>query len=642
MPTMSIRLVRSPVSGIGETWAESSGSAHADTMPRRHPEVLYDGVMTDQVQILSDGDSCWLAVVGDNVSPSASTRVHALRRAVEALHPAWLVETVPGYCSLGMIVQPLQASQGEVEELVSRAARNPIAIPPLPHGTVTIPVCYGGEYGPDMETVCRHSGLSEQEVVRQHAATGYQCSMLGFLPGFPYLMGLDPLLATPRLETPRTAVPAGSVGIAGAQTGIYPISSPGGWNIIGRTPLTLFDPLREQPSLIQTGDAICFSSISPEEFEELSSHQFTHYPQICDAIGHDKTGCDVLEPGMMTTVQDDGRWGLQHLGVPVSGAMDHQALALGNLLVGNKAGTAALEITLSGPHLAFATDVLVALTGADMGLQVDGRDAPVWTAILVRAGSILSMTGPAGPGCRAWLCIAGGIDVPEVLGSRSTLLRSSLGGYEGRALRMGDCLHLHPLAQEARRLEGLSCPAALWPSTAVDMPVPVLPGPQADALTPAAREAFLDGLWTAGNSSDRMGYRLEGPQLTLTGNADIVSEVVPEGAVEVTGSGLPIIMLADRQTTGGYAKPFIVASAALGWLAQCRPGDTVHFRICSLDEARELLEEQSSARKELAILQAVWRQSRTGGTLQMTVNGTERKVDWQDVTPLEANDEHTG
>ncbi|MCX6084859.1 MAG: 5-oxoprolinase subunit PxpB [Caldiserica bacterium] len=598
--------------------------------------------MTGQVQILSDGDSCWLVAVGDDVSPSTSARVHALRRSIEALHPAWLVEMVPGYCSLGMIVQPLRVLQGEVEQLVSRATRDAVAIPPVLPGTVTIPVCYGGAYGPDMEMVCRHSGLSEREVVRRHATTGYRCSMLGFLPGFPYLMGLDPLLATPRLETPRTAVAAGSVGIAGAQTGIYPVSSPGGWNIIGRTPLALFDPLREQPSLVQAGDTICFSSISSEEFEEQLSHQFTHYPQICDDFECDERGCNVLEPGMMTTVQDDGRRGLQHLGVPVSGAMDCQALALGNLLVGNKAGTAALEITLSGPRLAFTTDVLVALTGVDMGLQVDGRDAPAWTAILVRAGSILSMIGPNGPGCRAWLCIAGGIDVPEVLGSRSTLLRSSLGGYEGRALHVGDCLHLRPLAQEARRLEGFSCPVALWPSTAVDMPVPVLPGPQADALTPAAREAFLDGLWTAGNSSDRMGYRLEGPQLTLTGNADIISEVVPEGAVEVTGSGLPIIMLADRQTTGGYVKPFIVASAALGWLAQCRPGDTVRFRICSLNEARELLEEQSSARKELALLQSVWRQSRTGGTLQMTVNGAERTIEWHDVTPLEANDEQDG
>jgi len=162
--------------------------------------------------------------------------------------------------------------------------------------------------------------------------------MLGFLPGFPYLMGLDPQLATPRLATPRAVVPAGSVSIAGTQTGVYPVSSPGGWNIIGRTPLTLFDPAREQPSLVQAGDVVRFFPISLQEFEEWQSHEFTCYPQICDVMEHEVGGCDVLEPGMLTTVQDEGRWGLQHMGIPISGAMDR---------------------------------------------QVDGHDAPAWTAILV-------------------------------------------------------------------------------------------------------------------------------------------------------------------------------------------------------------------------------------------------------------------
>jgi antagonist of KipI len=328
---------------------------------------------------------------------------------------------------------------------------------------------------------------------------------------------------------------------------------------------------------------------------------------------------------------------VQHMGVPVSGAMDRQALALGNLLVGNEEGAAVLEITLSGPRVAFTTGALVAVTGADMGLQVDGRDVPAWTAVLVRAGSVLSMVGSTGAGCRAWLCVAGGIDVPDVLGSRSTLLRAALGGFEGRALRMGDSLHLRPLTWQARRLDGFSCPVGLRPSYAVDTPVPVLPGPQTESLTPAARQAFLDATWTVSNASDRMGCRMEGLRLDLEGSADVISEVIPEGAVEVTGSGLPIVMLADRQTTGGYVKPFVVASAALGWLAQRRPGDSIRFRMCSLDDAQEMLEKQFSARKELTRLQVIWRQCRTGGTLHVTVNGVRHVVEWQDVTPLEVD-----
>ena len=456
--------------------------------------------------------------------------------------------------------------------------------------------------------------------------------MLGFLPGFPYLMGLDPQLATPRLATPRTVVPAGSLGIASTQTGVYPVSSPGGWNIIGRTPLTLFDPSREQYSLVQAGDVVRFSPISLQEFEEKQSDEFTCYPQICDVSVQGIGGCDVLEPGMLTTVQDDGRWGLQSTGIPVAGAMDRQALALGNLLVGNEEGAAALEITMFGPCLAFTADALVAVTGADMGLQMDGRDVPAWTAILVPAGSVLSMTGCIGAGCRTWLSVAGGIDVPAVLNSRSTLLRAALGGFKGRALRRGDNLHLHPLTQQARRLDGFSCPLALRPSYAIDAPIPVLPGPQEESLEPTARQAFLDTTWVVSNASDRMGCRLEGPQLALRRGADVISEIVPEGAVEVTGAGLPIVMLADRQTTGGYVKPFVVASAALGRLAQRRPGDSVHFRTCSLDEAQEMLKQQSFERKELTRLQAIWHQCCTGGTLHLTVNGVQHIVEWQDIT----------
>src|SRR5664279_2089228 len=529
--------------------------------------------------VVQDGDSCWLVVVGSDVSPSTSARVQALQCVVEVLHPAWLVETVPGYCSLGLVVRPLQVSLEEVEELVSTAVRSIVAAPLVHPRTVTIPVCYGGACGPDMEVVCRQSGLSEQEVVHRHTSAIYECSMLGFLPGFPYLMGLDPQLATPRLATPRTVVPAGSVGIAGSQTGVYPVSSPGGWNIIGRTPLTLFDPSREQLSLVQAGDVVHFSSISLQEFEERQSREFTCYPQIGDVPEHETCGCHVLEPGMLTTVQDDGRWGLQNMGIPVSGAMDRQALALGNLLVGNKEGTAALEITLSGPRLVFTTDALVAVTGADMGLQVDGRDVPAWTAILVRTGSVLSMGGCIGTAGRSWLCVAGGIDVPAVLNSRSTLLRAALGGFKGRSLRAGDSLHLHPLARQAMRLDGFSCPVGLRPSYAVDTPVPVLPGSQTESLTPVARQTFLDATWTVSNVNDRMGYRLQGPQLELEGSADVISEVIPEGGVEVTGTGSPIVMLADRQTTGGYVKPFVVATAALGWLAQRRPGDSVRFHM---------------------------------------------------------------
>jgi allophanate hydrolase subunit 2 len=182
----------------------------------------------------------------------------------------------------------------------------------------------------------------------------------------------------------------------------------------------------------------------------------------------------------------------------------------------------------------------------------------------------------------------------------------------------------------------------LRPPFAVDAPVPILPDPQIEPLTPSARQAFLDATWILSHASDGMGCRLESPRLDLEGSADVISEVIPDAAVEVTGSGLPIVMLADRQTSGGYVKPSVVASAALGWPAQRRPGDSVRFRICSLDAAQEMLESQSSARKALARLQVIWRQCRAGVTLHLTVNGVRHVVEWQDVTPLEADHEHGG
>jgi allophanate hydrolase subunit 2 len=157
-----------------------------------------------------------------------------------------------------------------------------------------------------------------------------------------------------------------------------------------------------------------------------------------------------------------------------------------------------------------------------------------------------------------------------------------------------------------------------------------------------AQQAFLSAAWIVGDASDRMGCRLEGPRLDVVAGADVISEVVPEGAVEIVGSGLPIIMLADHQTTGGYVKPFVVAAASLGWLAQRRPGDSIHFRMRSLDDAQEMLRGQSTAKRELTRLQAIWRQRRSGGTLRVTVNDIEHVVEWQDVTPLEVDHEHDG
>lgn len=216
------------------------------------------------------GDACLMAEFGDAIDPRVNSRVLALGVRLATLAPPWLVETVSTYRSLAVYVDPWEGPRDEIEALVARLALSAKGEPPQPTGTFSVPVCYGGTWGPDLERVSGHTGLEPDEVVRRHSGGRYRVFMMGFTPGFPYLGGLDPALETPRLENPRGLVPAGSVGIAGRQGGIYPIESPGGWNIIGRTPLALFDPGREPPFLMATGMDIRFVPVTAEESEDIA------------------------------------------------------------------------------------------------------------------------------------------------------------------------------------------------------------------------------------------------------------------------------------------------------------------------------------------------------------------------------------
>jgi len=216
------------------------------------------------------GDACLVAEFGDVIDPRVNSRVLALGVRLATLAPPWLVETVSTYRSLAVYVDPWEGPRDEIEALVARLALSAKGEPPQPTGTFSVPVCYGGTWGPDLERVSGHTGLEPDEVVRRHSGGRYRVFMMGFTPGFPYLGGLDPALETPRLESPRGLVAAGSVGIAGRQGGIYPIESPGGWNIIGRTPLALFDPGREPPFLMATGMDIRFVPVTAEESEDIA------------------------------------------------------------------------------------------------------------------------------------------------------------------------------------------------------------------------------------------------------------------------------------------------------------------------------------------------------------------------------------
>ena len=309
----------------------------------------------------------------------------------------------------------------------------------------------------------------------------------------------------------------------------------------------------------------------------------------------------VLRPGLLTMVQDNGRRGLQHLGIVPGGAMDPAAFAFANALVGNSAGEAALEITLLGPQLEFGEDALVALCGAEFEATLDGQPLPLDRPVLLQAGSRLA-TGRARRGSRAYLGVAGGIALEPVLGSRSTYLPAGFGGYEGRALRAGDVLPLAPDAarlarQRADRLqlqEGRPLSSVHWSAPSLTLPeqefavIHAMEGRHFGWFDAASQRAFFDASWRVSPASDRMGFRLLGPALARLNRDEILSEPTCLGTVQVPADGAPIALMADHQTTGGYPKIAEIAAADVPRLAQLAPGAALRFARCTLAEALEL------------------------------------------------------
>jgi antagonist of KipI len=308
----------------------------------------------------------------------------------------------------------------------------------------------------------------------------------------------------------------------------------------------------------------------------------------------------VLAPGLRTTVQDLGRWGLQSQGVPVSGAMDTFALRCANLLVGNEEGAAALEIALLGPSLLVERPALLALTGAELGATVDGRPVASWRPVFVPAGSTIAFRG-APQGAHGYLAFAGGIDVAPVLGSRSTYLPAAFGGYGGRSLRVDDKLLLGDMSPRSRarfdglRGDGRATIVARWgvgPSVKPRYPIPatvrVVEGMHSSLLSDESRDRLFGQPFRVTSQSDRMGYRLTGQRLTLREPVELLSEGVTFGTIQLPPSGEPIVLMADRQTTGGYPRVGEVASVDLPALAQLRPGDELRFKAIDIDTAQRL------------------------------------------------------
>jgi len=539
------------------------------------------------VRISEAGDSALLLELDDVINVSVNAQAIAVAGAVRRAGLQGIRDVVSTYRSVAVHFDPLTLDIETLRDTLARAADTP---PVIGEGkTVVIPVQYGGDMGPDLRAVAAFANVTPDEVVSRHAGARYRVFMLGFLPGFTYMGTVDESIAMPRHATPRLKVPAGSVGIAGRQTGVYPRESPGGWQLIGRTPVSLFNPNRVPAALVAPGDTVRFvrDKISAPVVSGFSrTNVVSGFSRTADSPpkgGHYARSITVLRPGLFTTIQDAGRWGHQAIGVPVSGPMDRLSHRVANALVGNESTAALLEATLAGPEIRIENGGVIAVTGADFSARLDADDIPLYRPIRCRAGAVLRF-GERRSGARAYIAFAGGIVLPSVIGSRATHTYCGLGGLDGRAIAAGDRL---PLGEER----------APSPSRIVSTPtkhvggakVRVIPGPQLDFFPTEALDVLQRTRFTVTSHSDRMGYRLTGATIPRVDGREMISDATFTGALQVPPSGDPILLMSDRQTSGGYPQLATVITADLPAAGQLAPGDWIEFEICTRAQAMSAL-----------------------------------------------------
>ncbi|WP_445491372.1 5-oxoprolinase subunit C family protein [Niallia sp. 03133] len=323
----------------------------------------------------------------------------------------------------------------------------------------------------------------------------------------------------------------------------------------------------------------------------------------------------VNRPGLLTSIQDLGRYGFQQHGVIVSGAMDALSLRIANLLVGNDEKEAVMEITLIGPSLTFHEDCLIAITGGDLSPSINGKPVSAWRPIYIAKGSILNF-GQCMEGCRAYLAVAGGYKISDVMNSKSTYLLAGIGGYNGRSLNTGDQLGCGDMSEKSTKLfhqlklkqKGASFAMTGWFVNRKEFlfvqkapVIRVMNGGQFDLFKQSSLVDFFSHSFKVSSQSDRMGYRMAGPAIELKEQVEMVSEAVTHGTIQIPSDGNPIILLADRQTTGGYPKIGQVATVDLPLIAQTKPGEEIYFSSITLEEAEQLYVERE---KELKALEA--------------------------------------
>lgn len=481
--------------------------------------------------------------------------VLALAAAVRAADIEGVLDVVPAARTVLLLTAP-GTDLAALRRTVLALAVGPGAAAPRGE-TVEIEVLYDG---PDLDEVASRTGLGVDGVIAAHTGTPWTVAFGGFAPGFAYLTGGDPRLEVARRDEPRTSVPAGSVGLAGEFSGVYPRASPGGWQLIGRTEAELWTP--ERGALLQPGDQVRFRAVPRVRGRERKTEH--RRPRTGG-----EAALEIVATGSLALVQDLGRPGLAATGVGRSGAADRAALRLANRLVANPEDAAGVEVLFGGLVVRARRALTVALAGAPAPADVDGRPMGHHAVITLRPGQVLTLGAPSS-GLRTYLAVRGSVVVDAVLGSRATDMLSRVGPAPlaaGDALPVGPRPSTFPLVDVA--------PVAVPPSGTVTLRAVL--GPRADRFPDPA--ALARTSWTASDHSDRVGMRLRGEPLSSRDGGELASEGMVRGAVQVPPGGEPVLFLADHPVTGGYPVVAVVLDADVDRAAQVRPGQDVRFRL---------------------------------------------------------------
>jgi KipI family sensor histidine kinase inhibitor len=441
---------------------------------------------------------------------------------------------------------------------------------------IEIPVRYDGE---DLAEVAQILGITAEEVVRRHTGSEYIVAFTGFAPGFAYLAGGHPGLNVPRRASPRTRIPAGSVGLAGSFSGVYPQASPGGWQIIGTTSAVMWDIEREVPALLQPGYRVRFVDAASLPAGERMDAAPPEKARPTSTASVSATALDVLSPGLQTLFEDTGRHGQAAQGVSASGAMDQGACKSANRLVGNPSDAACLETVNGGLRLRSRGATVVAVTGADAPVTITSGcgarwQAPRYQPFALDDGDVVAIGHPVA-GARCYIAVRGGFAVSPVLGSCSTDTLAQVGPAP---LAAGDVLMVRPARPGAVVEVGGIAPCGL-PTTDAEVSLDVVLGPRTDWFTPEAVALLRTQRWKVTPQSNRVGIRLAGEiGLARAIEGELPSEGTALGAIQVPANGQPVLFLADHPLTGGYPVIGAVAPYHLDLAGQIPVGAWVRFR----------------------------------------------------------------